>query len=88
MKNVIELLETMGKNVSMLDSIALEQAIAEAGLTAELVAAVQAGDVEQVEMLLGKNGDIFCSIKEADEPAQEDEPSEEEPKKEASALNY
>jgi|GEM_PF-1934829 len=88
MKNIIELLEKMGKDVSMLDPIALEQAIAKADLTPELSDAVKVGDVKQVEMLLGKNGDIFCNIKEADEPEQEDEPSEEVPKKEQSAINY
>ncbi len=92
MKNVIKLLEKMGKDVSMLDPTVLEQAIAEAGLTAELAAAVKAGDVQQVEMLLGKNGRIFCEIKEYEpepkkQPAQ-DEPKKEEPNKEASAVNY
>ena len=63
MKNVIKLLEKMGKNVSMLDSVILEKTIAEAGLTPELSAAVKAGDVRQVETLLGKNGDLFSAIK-------------------------
>ena len=92
MKNVIELLEKMGKNVSMLNAAKLEQAIADAGLTPELAAAVNAGDVDQVEMLLGKNGRIFCEIKEYDpapkeQPAQ-DEPKKDEQKKEERAVNY
>ncbi len=84
MKNVIKLLEKMGKDVSMLNATELEQAIAEAGLMPELSAAVKVGDVDQLEMLLGKNGDIFCSVKE---PGPEPEPKKQY-QKEENVVNY
>lgn len=81
MNNVINLLEKMGQNVSLLDSNTLAQAISEADLTPELAAAIEAGDVQKLETLLGKNGDIFCSVKESD-PEPKEQPAKEQPKKE------
>ncbi|MBB1088768.1 hypothetical protein H4F99_09725 [Lysobacter sp. SG-8] len=78
MSNIVEFLESLGRNPALASSVDVEAAACAAGLDPETAKAVATGEANAIARLSAAPPIVFCGLfsPEEDAPAREDEPAE------------